>query len=94
MKLHNAMWPGVVGKDDGSDQPTISLDKMLDLTASASIDGQKFDGVDLFLFHPGKHRAGNGLDRRAVGFHGHVEHDLEALLGPLFRDLRRKGRVR
>jgi hypothetical protein len=52
MKLHNAMWPGVVGKDDGSDQPTISLDKMLDLTASASIDGQKFDGVDLFLFHP------------------------------------------
>ncbi|MFT5633818.1 MAG: hypothetical protein ACI9SQ_001542 [Rubritalea sp.] len=52
MKLHNAMWPGVVGKDDASDQPTISLDKMLKLTADASVDGQKFDGVDLFLFHP------------------------------------------
>jgi len=52
MKLHNAMWPGVVGKDDNSDQSTISLDRMLDLTSSASVDGQKFDGVDLFLFHP------------------------------------------
>ena len=25
---------------------------MLDLTAAAEVDGQKFDGVDLFLFHP------------------------------------------
>ncbi len=52
MKLHNAMWPGIVGKEDGSDQPTISLDKMLDLTGEASVNGQKYDGVDLFLFHP------------------------------------------
>jgi len=52
MKLHNAMWPGVVGKDDSSAQPTISLDRMLALTTEASVDGQKFDGVDLFLYHP------------------------------------------
>ncbi len=52
MKLHNAMWPGIVGKDDASDQPTISLDRMLEFTAKASVDGQKFDGVDLFLYHP------------------------------------------
>lgn len=52
MKLHNAMWPGVVGKDDASEQPTISLDKMLALTANASVNGQKYDGVDLFLYHP------------------------------------------
>jgi len=52
MKLHNAMWPGVVGKDDSSTQPTISLDRMLALTTEASVDGQKFDGVDLFLYHP------------------------------------------
>ncbi|MGJ8655609.1 MAG: sugar phosphate isomerase/epimerase [Akkermansiaceae bacterium] len=51
MKLHNAMWPGVVGKDDDSDQPTISLDKMLDFTTNASVDGKKYDGVDLFLYH-------------------------------------------
>lgn len=52
MKLHNAMWPGLVGKDDDSDQPTISLEQMLSMTAGASVDGQAYDGVDLFLFHP------------------------------------------
>lgn len=51
-KLHNAMWPGLVGKEDGTDHPPISLDRMLELTAAAEVDGQKFEGVDLFLFHP------------------------------------------
>jgi sugar phosphate isomerase/epimerase len=51
MKLHNAMWPGLVGKEPDTDHPPISLDRMLELTASAEVDGQKFDGVDLFLFH-------------------------------------------
>ncbi len=52
-KLHNAMWPGLVGKgnDDGQ-EPPISLEKMLDLTAAARVDGQKFDGIDYFLFLP------------------------------------------
>ncbi len=50
-KLHNAAWPGVVGKGDGS-EPPIDLDTMLDLTAAAEVDGIKFDGVDLFLFDP------------------------------------------
>ena len=52
MKLHNAMWPGLVGKEPGTDHPPISLDRMLELTAKATVNGQKFDGVDLFLFHP------------------------------------------
>lgn len=51
-KLHNAAWPGVVGKTPGTDNPPIDLDTMLDYTAAASVDGQKFDGVDLFLFDP------------------------------------------
>jgi hypothetical protein len=51
-KLHNAMWPGLVGKEPGTDHPPISLEHMLDLTAQAEVDGQKFDGVDMFLFHP------------------------------------------
>ena len=51
-KLHNAMWPGLVGKEAGTDHPPISLDRMLELTANASAGGHKFDGVDLFLFHP------------------------------------------
>jgi sugar phosphate isomerase/epimerase len=50
-KLHNAMWPGLVGKGPAS-EPYIDLDSMLDLTASAAIDGVGFDGVDLFLYEP------------------------------------------
>ena len=33
-KLHNATWPGIVGKGPGS-EPAISLDKLLELTAAA-----------------------------------------------------------
>jgi len=52
-KLHNAMWPGLVGKGDGPGQePPLSLARMLDLTAAAEVDGQRFDGVDCFLFLP------------------------------------------
>jgi len=51
-KLHNAMWPGLVGKEPGTDHPPISLERMLELTAGDEVDGNKFDGVDLFLFHP------------------------------------------
>jgi len=50
-KLHNAAWPGVVGKGDGG-EPPIDLDTMLDLTAAAEVDGLKFDGFDLFLYLP------------------------------------------
>jgi sugar phosphate isomerase/epimerase len=49
--IHNAMWPGLVGKGPGA-EPPIDLDTMLNLTAAASVDGVKFDGVDLFLFDP------------------------------------------
>ena len=51
-KLHNAAWPGVVGKGSPDAEPFIELDTMLDLTAAAEVDGVKFDGVDLFLFDP------------------------------------------
>lgn len=50
-KVHNAMWPGLVGKGPGS-EPPIDLDTMLKLTVGAEVDGQKFDGVDLFLADP------------------------------------------
>ncbi len=50
-KLHNASWPGVVGKGPDS-EPPISIDTMIDLTANAIVDGVKFDGFDLFLFDP------------------------------------------
>jgi sugar phosphate isomerase/epimerase len=51
-KLHNAMWPGLVGKGSPGAEPTIDLDTMLDLTSRAEVDGIKFDGVDIFLYDP------------------------------------------
>ena len=36
--LHNAMWPGLVGKGPDS-EPPIDLDTMLDLTAATRVDG-------------------------------------------------------
>lgn len=50
--LHNAMWPGLVGKGHPGGEPPIDLDTMLDLTAAAEVNGTRFDGVDLFLFDP------------------------------------------
>ena len=50
-KLHNATWPGIVGKGQDS-EPVISFDTMLEMTAAAEVDGVKFDGVDIGLFDP------------------------------------------
>jgi sugar phosphate isomerase/epimerase len=50
-KLHNAMWPGLVGKGEDS-EPPIDLDTMIDMTAKANVDGVKFDGIDIFLSLP------------------------------------------
>jgi hypothetical protein len=44
--LHNAMWPGLVGKGSGS-EPPIGLETMLRLTAAASVGGaHSFEGDD------------------------------------------------
>src|SRR5437867_6017486 len=51
-KIHNAMWPGLVGKGSPGAEPSIDLDTMLELSANAAVDGIRFDGVDLFLFDP------------------------------------------
>jgi len=50
-RLHNAMWPGLVGKGPDS-EPPIGLDTMLDLTAGAEVNGQRFEGVDIFAADP------------------------------------------
>ena len=44
--------PASSARRPGTDHPPISLDRMLELTANANVNGQKFEGVDLFLFHP------------------------------------------
>ena len=50
-KLHNATWPGIVGKGPDS-EPVISFDTILEKTAAAEVDGIKFDGIDIGLFDP------------------------------------------
>ncbi len=50
-KLHNATWPGIVGKGPDS-EPPIPFDTMLEMTANAEVNGVKFDGVDLGLLGP------------------------------------------
>src|SRR5665647_1794267 len=50
-KLHNATWPGIVGKGQDS-EPVISFDTMLEMTAAAEVDGVKFDGIDIGPFSP------------------------------------------
>ena len=51
-KLHNATWPGVVGKGSPGAEPIIGIDEMIDFTAKADVNGAKFDGIDVFLFAP------------------------------------------
>ena len=65
-RLHNAMWPGLVGKEPGTDHPPISLDRMLELTAAAEVNGAKYEGVDLFLFHPHTDPDASEADIRAM----------------------------
>ncbi|MCW3082348.1 TIM barrel protein [Segetibacter sp.] len=50
-KLHNASWPGIVGKGADS-EPVIPFDDMLRMTAAAEVNGVKFDGIDLGLLGP------------------------------------------
>lgn len=50
-RLHNATWPGIVGKGPDS-EPVISFDTMIEKTAAAEVSGVKFDGIDIGLFDP------------------------------------------
>lgn len=86
-KLHNAMWPGLVGKGDGPDQePPISLERMLELTAAAEVNGQKFDGIDYFLFLPHTNPEASDDELRVIadqiGSHGFSVGSLVAPVWP------------
>ncbi len=66
LKLHNAMWPGLVGKGEPDCEPAISMEQMLKLTAAAEVRGQRYDGVDIFLFQPHFDIEGSEDDIRRV----------------------------
>lgn len=50
-KLHNATWPGLVGKGPDS-EPVIPFDALLAMTAASEVNGVKFDGIDVGLLEP------------------------------------------
>lgn len=50
--LHNSLWPGIVGKGEGADEPVLSLERMLELTVETRVNGEGFDGVDLNVMAP------------------------------------------
>lgn len=87
-KLHNAMGPGLVGKEPGTDHPPILLDRMLDLTRAASAGGRRFDGVDLSLYpsHIDMDEGDDGLNRVVETLQAH---DLVcgSVVAPVWNDL-------
>lgn len=82
-KLHNATWPGIVGKGPDS-EPVIPFDTMLAMTAAAEVDGVKFDGVDLGLLEP--HFTLNDPDEAKVLAEKLKKHNLVAgsLVAPIW----------
>ena len=51
--LHNAMWPGLVGKGPAPSRRSISTPCSTSPPTPKS-NGARFDGVDLFLFDPAR----------------------------------------
>jgi len=64
-RLHNASWPGIVGKGPGA-EPPVSFDTMLKLTAEAEVDGVRFDGIDIGLMDPEVMGAGSDDDIKKI----------------------------
>lgn len=50
-KIHNATWPGIVGKGEGS-EPVVPFEDLVRFTANAKLDGVGFDGLDIGLLEP------------------------------------------
>ncbi len=86
MYLHNAMGPGLVGKEPGTDHPPILLDRMLELTQHARARGRRFDGVDLSLYMPHIDMDAGDVERVAetVSAHGL---SVGSLVAPVWADL-------
>ncbi|RYZ83165.1 MAG: sugar phosphate isomerase/epimerase, partial [Moraxellaceae bacterium] len=83
-KLHNATWPGIVGKGPDS-EPPISFDTMLAMTAAAEVDGIKFDGIDIGLLEP--HVDINGGDdeiKRLADKVGVLNLNIGSLVAPIW----------
>lgn len=83
-RLHNATWPGIVGKGPDS-EPVIPFDKMLEFTAAAEVDGVKFDGVDVGLLDPHVSLEGGAEEaRKLAGKVGAYGLSIGSLVAPVW----------
>ena len=48
-RIHNAMWPGLVGKGRGA-EPPIDLETMLNLTAAVEVDGARGSTAWIYFY--------------------------------------------
>lgn len=83
-RLHNATWPGIVGKGPGS-EPIIPFDTMLKLTAAAEVDGIRFNGIDIGLFsaHVDDVSADDGIKKLADKV-GAYDLEIGSLVAPIW----------
>lgn len=83
-KLHNATWPGLVGKGPDS-EPLIPFDTMLEMTAKAEVNGVKFDGVDLGLLDPHININGSDDEIKRLGEKiGNMNLNIGSLVAPIW----------
>jgi len=52
LNLHNSMWPGIVGKGADANEPVISIERMINMTAETNVGDTTFDGIDLNVMAP------------------------------------------
>lgn len=85
-KLHNAAWPGMVGKGPDS-EACIPLETMVQLTANAQVNGIGFDGMDITLHLPHFDIDGgpDALDRLVDLFQSH-ELAIGSLVAPIWKE--------
>lgn len=82
--MHNATWPGIVGKGADS-EPVISFDEMLKMTAAAEVDGVKFDGIDIGLLDPHINIDGSDDDiKRLADKVGGLNLNIGSLVAPIW----------
>jgi sugar phosphate isomerase/epimerase len=83
-KLHNATWPGIVGKGPDS-EPPIPFDDMLKMTAAAQVNGIRFDGIDIGLLEPHINIDGSDDDiKRLVDKVGSYNLKIGSLVAPVW----------
>ena len=82
-KLHNAAWPGLVGKGAGG-EPPIDLDTMLDLTAAAESTARASTASTSSSSSPFRHRRGDEEVKRLAEKARMRNLDIGSVVAPVY----------